>query len=348
MTKIIPVGQNDTKYITLWDAFADEHDLPPQAYFRWKTHLEDVYGLRTIALVALDGEDKAVGFALIYFKAGDETAYSCRYGFYAENQDTAELLENEITKICSPNNVRSAIITSGSLDTNLHGRQKERDSLYIPLQYPDENALWESVPKKTKNMIRKAEKSGFTVSDDWKNLEHFYVIYTERFLEKSLNIKTLKHFQSVKSLFGENTVLLTAFQNGKPAAGMIFIASQKIVSYAYNASVVSAANNGANNLLMWEAMKRFQAQGQHFIDLSESQIDSPVYKFKTHLSKDIQPRKIFYYDILKDRTDIKKKTALRQFIRHKINGILHRLFPVMPVWAKKKYLLHLSQRGRVI
>ncbi len=346
MTFIINnIDSDDKDSIELWNKLVVKKSLPPQACYIWKKHLENIFDLKTFSLLVIDEKGDAKGLCIVYFTEGDEILYSCRYGFYAESEDVVLALQNEIINICRCNNLRKTHITSGSLDVVLNGKKETKDSLYLPLEYLNKDDLWLSVPKKTKNMIRKAEKSGFTISYDWAHLERFYEIYTGRFLEKSLSLKPFSHFLSIKESFGKDAILISAFHEDKFIAGMIFISTGEIVSYAYNASIVNALNNGINNLLMWEAMRIFHESGAKYIDLSESKPDSSVFKFKSRLSKDIELKKIYYYDILCGVTGC---INWKLFLRYKVYGILHRAMPFMTRSMKKKYLGHIGKRGRVI
>ena len=341
------IKKDDTELITLWNKLVTENDLPPQALFTWKENLEGVFGTKSYTLLAIDQDMRARGFTLVFFHSGEETLYTCRYGFFAQDNLTAQALYTEIRSIALQHKIKKTVITSGTLELELAGRKESKESLYLPLDYINEEQLWLSIPKKTKNMIRKAEKTGLTVTSDWKYIDEFYNIYTERFIEKTLSIKPLKHFLSLKELFGERAVFIGALQGETIIAGMIFISTSNAVSYAYNASNLNASNNGANNLIMWEAMKLFHKEKVKYIDLSESKPESPVYKFKTRLSKGIMRKTIYYYDCLSnDKTT--KTPSITMFVTYKCRGLLHRLVPIMPSYLKKIYLLYLGSRGRVV
>ena len=347
--RILYVEKNDTELIVLWDKAVKENALPPQASYAWKTNLENIYGANACALLAVDSENNVAGFALVFFKKGEEVLYSCPHGFFAKNEAAAIALRDEIKAIAQKNNLRKTVITSGTLALDLPTKQNGKAGLYLPLAYADEEKLWLSIPNKTKNMIRKADKAGITISYDWKHLDAFYAMYMDRCSEKSLGIKPLKHFQSIKNLFGDNAVFIGALQNKKLVAGMIFISAGTSVSYAYNASIINASSSGANNLLMWEAMRFFYRKAARYIDLSESTPGSPVYKFKMRLSKDIECKEIHYYDFLSESEfAANRKISAALFFKYKVQGVLARLMPILPTFLKKKYLQYLGMNGRIM
>lgn len=345
--RVYQIENPQQDYIKLWDDLVDEAALPPQSYYAWKPHLEKVFGVSVFALLILNG-DRATGFCMFYVNPNNRTAYSCQYGFFAKDEASAQALLQEVLKICDHHKIPQTLITSGSSAYVLECASESKTSLYLPLGYEDDEALWLSLPKKTKNMVRKAQKSEYELETDWQLLKKFYGVYTDRFIEKKVGIKPLQHFQALKEDFGDRVTLLSATKNGEYLGGSIFVSGAEIVSYAFNASDMAASNNGVNNMLMWEAMKMFRAQGKTYIDLSESKLDSPVYKYKSRLSKDIEAKTIFYYDFLKADQGNFSVPPSQSFWRNKMYGFLQRVYPVMPKTFKKRYLLHLGQKGRLV
>lgn len=347
--RIANVEPDDHELNSLWNQYVASNGLPPQARIEWKQILEQVFGARCMGVSARDDSGKVCGIALVFFKPGEETLYSCRYGFHADNQEIARILCKEIQSIAQKNNLNRSVITSGNAEYCLSDKAPERTSLYLPLDYADEEALWLSVPQKTKNMIRKAGKTGIRIVSDWKYLDDFYAIYAARFCEKSIGIKPLGLFQSISNLFADDAVFIGALQEDKLVAGTIYIAAGEVVSYAYNASNLDTSSNGANNLVMWEAMKYFHSRGAKYIDLSESTPDSPVYKYKTRLSKNIEIRPVYYYDFLGEWKKSGNTTISPSlFLKYKVRGALHRLLPVMSPGLKRRYLQHLGMGGRIL
>lgn len=341
--KIHYIEDHQKDLIAQWDQIVTNKILSPQVFYGWKKIAEDIFGVNVFTLLAKSHDGDRSGLAFLYLSRKDKILYSSRYGFYADDAEIAEALENEIMILAERYGVQKTLLTSGMQEFSLRGNINHKECLYLPLNAKTHDDLWEAIPKKTKNMIRKAEKSDVKVSFDWGNLEKFYDVYADRFLEKSLSIKPLRYFYVLKDQFQDNVVLISALQGGNLVAGMVFMMSDKMACYAYNASVVSAANNGVNNLLMWEAMKYFHGRGIEMIDLSESKPESPVHQFKTRLSRGIIPKTIYYYERAGQ-----KNFSIRLFASQKIAGVLQRLMPLMPPALKRKYLEYLGRGGRVL
>lgn len=341
--KVHYVEEHERDFITLWNEIAQDKILSPLGFYEWKRIAEKCFGVKVFAILARSENGNRNGIAFLYFSPKENVLYSFRHGFYADDEEIAEKLRNEILLLANRNGVQKTLITSGLQQYEIFGTKIQKECLYLPLSANTHDDLWETIPKKTKNMIRKAEKAEYKISLSWDELEKFHDVYADRFTEKSLGIKPLSYFRVLKNEFQDNVILISAVQGNDLVGGMVFILSEKIAYYAYNASVVSAANNGVNNLLMWEAMKTFHAKGIEIIDLSESKPDSPVHQFKSRLSKDIIPKTIYYYELPGSG-----KSNISVFIRQKISGILQRLMPCMPRYFKRKYLEYLGGSGRVL
>lgn len=341
--KIHYVEDHQKDLVALWDGIVADKILSPQVFYGWKKIAEDVFGVQVFTLLATRHDGDRSGLAFLYLSRKDKILYSSRYGFYADDAEIEKILQEEIEVISKRFAVQKTLITSGIQQFSLCGELNYKECLYLPLTAKTQGDLWDTIPKKTKNMIRKADKAEIKISFDWNNLEKFYDVYADRFLEKSLSIKPFRYFCALKDQFQDRVFLISAFQGDDLMAGMVFIMSEKMTYYAYNAAIISAANNGMNNLLMWEAMKYFHGKGIEMIDLSESKPESPVYQFKTRLSKDIIKKTIYYYD-LSDHV----KFNFHVFMRRKILGILQRLMPLIPPAYKRKYLEYLGGIGRVL
>ena len=333
---------NDLADIDLWNNLVGAQSLPAQALFDWKSSIDSIFFAQSFAILALNQEKKACGFSLLFISERDSTLWSTRFGFFATNQIVAETLFNEVKIIASRYNIQQCNITSGHINFNFLNPPIIKYSLSLPLIYSSERELWASIPHKTRNMIRKAEKTGVQITYNWKLLNEFYDLYVNRSLEKSLGIKPLTYFHALKNIFGDKAIFIGAVDNNILVAGMIFVSTHNIATYLHNASIVSSKYNGVNNLIMWQAMQFFYFKKIKYIDLSESSPKSTVFQFKKSLSNDIKTNYIYYYQV---------KFCAGNFLVLSINffkRITHTLMLKLPNCYKKTYLSYLGRRGRVL
>lgn len=300
------ISADDTLSAQHWDAYIHEQNIPGLALWAWGDVLENFYKKTVIRILVRDGENHVQGYFLGYHAPYKGPAlYGTHFGFHAKNTKAAASITEAIEEYCQTCNIARTLLSCGTSLFDADLQVSEKTNMFLPLK-EDEDTLWSTVPKKTRNMVRKAEKQNYSVSRDWKHLDDFYAIYENRFYQKGLTMKPKGLFEYEHTVFGEDLVLFTALnENAQVEAGMLFFQSNKIASYLYNASNDTGSSNGANNLIMWEAMKFFAARGVEYIELGEATKGGAVYNFKKRLSKDIEPVSIYYTDILKHKTTAK-------------------------------------------
>ncbi len=111
-----------------------------------------------------------------------------------------------------------------------------------------------------------------------------------------LSIHYFGYFQTLAERLAGDVELFTAHRDGEVLGGTIFLYSSGSALYLYNALTERGRSLGANDLIMWEAIKDCLARGVRHLDLSEATPGSGVYKFKT---REIggEPREVYYYDV---------------------------------------------------
>lgn len=315
-----------------WNAFLLTHDLPCYGLAGWRGILKKTYNKDLMQWAVTDSKGQIIAFCAGYENEG--VFYTPYFGFYAPDPACAQMLSEAVKNYCIANKIGQALLTSGS--QNFLGPALpvfEKHNMALPLLYESEEKIWFAVPKKTKNMVRKAEKESLVSSTSWDHLHGFYDVYKSRMAEKDLSVKPLALFTHMKDAFGDTLTLFTLHHENRVEAGMLFLESGSTVSYLYNASLEKALRNGGNNLLMWEAMKYYKARGKSRIELGESSPGGPVFNFKKRLSDDIQPfttyhAKLNYSGGLSARN-------ISRFISNKKQGLLARLNTYLPGTFKK-------------
>jgi peptidoglycan pentaglycine glycine transferase (the first glycine) len=131
-----------------------------------------------------------------------------------------------------------------------------------------EEEILAGMKQKTRYNIRLAEKKEITVnaSDDYEAFHKMSLVTGER---DNFGIHSLDYYLKIKDLFGTNgeSVLLMAYFNQKPIAGIIVFARGKNAWYMYGASTDEERNRMPTYLLQWEAIKWARVKGCSTYDL---------------------------------------------------------------------------------
>lgn len=142
-----------------------------------------------------------------------------------------------------------------------------RRTVTIPLTVSGEEILV-GMKQKTRYNIRLAEKRGIDVRQS-----QDYALFTEMAQvtgkRDGFGVHSAAYYQKIKELFTEDgqAVLLVAYFENQPVAGIIVFAHGKNAWYMYGASTDAERNRMPTYLLQWEAIKWAQSKGCEVYDL---------------------------------------------------------------------------------
>ena len=230
-------------------------------------------------------------------------------------------------------------MTSGyqRIDTGFQGTEKK--TIMMELRR-DENSVWKSFRDKTRNMIRKAQKSGLTAERGFHNLRPFYNVYASNMLKKGIAIHSFKFFEKISEKMGGDAELIVAKKNGMPIGGTLALFSKDIAIYPFQAASIDSQRFAPNDFMVWETIRSCIDRGISKLDMGESREGGNVYRFKTNFGG--KPQDIHYYTIA-GKSEFSEKGQRTKRPRSRLSlkgGILskspHWLARNMGAWIKSK------------
>jgi CelD/BcsL family acetyltransferase involved in cellulose biosynthesis len=140
----------------------------------------------------------------------------------------------------------------------------------------DAPAMLKNVSDGTRSNIRKAEREGIvvTISDSHEALNSFYGLHSATRRRHGLPPQPKRFFTAVHNHVlsaGKGYVVLAKIKS-RPVAGAVFFHFGTKAIYKYSASDPTFQNARPNNLVLWEAIRRYSADG--FTTLSLGRTDS--------------------------------------------------------------------------
>lgn len=163
----------------------------------------------------------------------------------------------------------------------------KKETLIVDLK-KDIKQIWEEdIHSKRRNMIRKAEKKGITISGIH-DYDSFYKIYKEASIRSQLSVHPKELFVE---LFEKSPNIkfdiLTAEIDDKPLANVVISYDKDYSIYWLGNNANDMPNLGQGDLLQWEAIKRMKENGCSYYDLCYIEKDRlpHIYKFKSGFSK---------------------------------------------------------------
>jgi lipid II:glycine glycyltransferase (peptidoglycan interpeptide bridge formation enzyme) len=143
-------------------------------------------------------------------------------------------------------------------------------SRVIDLARP-EAELWADLRATTRNLVRRAQKDGITVSEGTlDDLPAFYAIMADTARRAGFIIRTPESYRLVLDAFGPSggvSLLFARMPDGTPAAAKIVIRAGGRVIPPYSGMTDEGARRNANRLLEWETIRREAAAGARIYDM---------------------------------------------------------------------------------
>jgi FemAB-related protein (PEP-CTERM system-associated) len=152
--------------------------------------------------------------------------------------------------------------------------------MWLPL-LPDADALWQSLDRKVRNLVRKAEKSGCVAEvGGIEVLPAFYQVFAHNMRDLGTPVYSRRFFEEVVGTFPASTRVFVVRVGTEPVAASITVGWRDRIEVPW-ASALRAHNDKAPNMLLyWTMLKQAIAAGASVFDFGRSTPDESTYRFK--------------------------------------------------------------------
>lgn len=203
----------------------------------------------------------------------------------------------ELNRYCNDNNIVSGFTRFNPVLENHKIFEKHIEicqrnhTIFVDLD-KDQAILWAEMNKKTRNLIRKAEKNGISIemTDNREDLERFAELYLETMKKNQAHNKYFfpKHFfENTVTLLDSNISLFVAKLNNKIISAALFIHKYDYIHYHFSGSDKKYLKYAPNNLLIWRVILWAKEKGYKKMHLGGgSGKDDNLFRFKEGFSKD--------------------------------------------------------------
>lgn len=175
-------------------------------------------------------------------------------------------------------------------------------SYIIDLQQSEDD-LWHNIDRRKRQQINKAIKAGVTIRDGSDNLKEAYDLIVDTFKRSRLPFMSQEDFKAYIGGLGENGKVIIADYNGVAQSYVVFGFSDYCV-YAIYAGNVDNQQPGANQLIYWEAIRRFKNLGVRQYDFVGARINpekgskqETINRMKRHFGAQLKQGYIWKYPI---------------------------------------------------
>lgn len=291
--------------------------------YQWGTLLKQVHGHE---LVYLREDDAVFPLACVKSPIFGKRLISLPFADYggpcARDQKTAEKLIFQCQEAARELGVDFVEIRSPGSQyfdaLEKHGFAR-RDDYFTFVMRIDKTIeeLWKAIGDKTRNRVRKAEKSGVQVIEatNKSDLRAFYILYQKTMKRLGSPPQPYRFFEAIwDSFYPDHMMMPLARYEGQYIAGGLSFLHGNAVHAAYGCSDQEYGNLAANVLIEWHAMRRGQEKGYERFDLGRTRENEGTVQFKKRWGGDLTKMPYFYKfykKTLNERQEVRYKWASR-------------------------------------
>jgi len=156
------------------------------------------------------------------------------------------------------------------------------DKVHMRLDLPaTSQQLWDGLPSKVRNQIRKARKAELTVA--WGSqdlLPEFYALFSHNMRDLGTPVYGKNLFANILFQFPKRAEICVVRAGKRPIAGALLLHGRNITEVPSASSLREFNHTCANMLLYWQLLERTVEGGQAVFDFGRSSKDSSTHKFK--------------------------------------------------------------------
>lgn len=293
---------------TAWDEFVQSHPhASPFHRIAWKRSIEETFGYRSIYLIASRGgtiEAVLPLFLISSFLTGKaliSSPFAVYGGILAANDNALQALSAHVSKLAHQMQVGYVELRNAYPEQRAGFSPVDRYVTFTQDIIPNEEALLELIPRKTRRMVRKALQLAYTtrMTADSSTFEDLYLRNLHRLGTPSF---PSRHFAVLRKHFGDAVGVREVILEGKVvAAVMNFYFRDQVLPY-YGAADPQYNEFAPSNFMYFDLMRWAAESGYRLFDFGRSKKESGSYHFKEHWGMTI--RELPYEMLLVTRKEL--------------------------------------------
>lgn len=271
-----------------WDRFVLAHPLgTPFHLMAWKRSIEETFGYRAMYLAALDG-DEIRGVLPLFFvenmligRALISSPFAVYGGILADSEETRSKMRDAVRQLGEALAVQYVELRNAYEEQCAGFARVSRYVTFTQEIGPDEKAILNAIPRKTRYMVRKALQEQF-IPRQTRELPGFEKLYAASLRRLGTPSFPRRHFARLLANFGDAVDIREIRVRGKAvAAVMSFYFRDQVLPY-YGASDPAFHGAAPNNFMYYDLMRWAGKRGYRLFDFGRSKKNgSGSYDFKS-------------------------------------------------------------------
>jgi len=300
-----------------WDAFVTKLECGVFSSFAWTDVLDRAFGYRPERFVARDdGGDITAVFAGSITGRGRFVAVPaagyCNAG--AINDSARNELVQHVVDVMMRANRPIHMTTTHELTIPHLAHSHSTDTFHLSTNTPYE-AVWTTrITRKTRNLVRKAEKSGVEVECSHLIPDSYYPVYHDTMRRLAFPPLTCSFYRALQEELGNKISFYGAYHESRLIAGLVAIRQGDRLHVWGNASLSEARRLAPNNILYARAIEDACETDVELVDFGSSSTGSSHSHFKKGFGGEPTPIHTYSSEVVESE---RRQDSLREFVcRH--------------------------------
>jgi FemAB-related protein (PEP-CTERM system-associated) len=270
-----------------WDEFVSQHPHgSPFHLLAWKRTIEQSFGYPAMYVVATDG-DRIAGVLPLFLvrnivigKALISTPFAVYGGILASNDACRKSIHAYVVELGHKLGVDRVELRNSVVEQCVTGPNVDRYVAFTQYLTPDEDSLLDSLPKKTRNVVRKALKQGFEARNH-AGLRHFEDLYAKNMRRLGTPCFPSAYFKNLVNNFGEKVEVREVWLEGKPMAASFSFLFRGEMHIYYAAADTKYNALAPNTFMYFDHLRWAGANGFTAFDFGRCKRNTGVFDFKS-------------------------------------------------------------------
>ena len=278
---------DETRDLSLWENYVLSHPRGGNYHqLGWKTVIERSFGHEARYLLAMD-EREVVGLlplAILKSHLFGRSVVSLPFlnygGLLARHVEAEKALVSAASLVAIEEGAQSVELRHWEA----HGLglvpKRHKVTMLLPLA-SDADIQWKQFDPKVRNQIRKAEKSGLTVTMGRREfLSDFYAMFARNMRDLGTPVYGRVFFESIFEAFPLHTRIFVVKYRERPVAAGLSTIFKETMEVPWAGSLVEHRSMCPNMLLYWNAIQFGIQEGMKTFDFGRSTPGEGTYRFK--------------------------------------------------------------------
>ena len=270
-----------------WDRFVARHPhATPYHVWRWRQVFERAFGHDTLYLVARDQGSIAAVLPLVIFNSRifGRFAVSLPFvnygGVLARDQESAVLLLQQASALAAERRLAHVELRHTTRQCPDLEARTHKVGMLLRLER-DIAKGWETLDRKVRNQVRKAEKSELTArSGGAELLEDFYGVFAQNMRDLGTPVYSKRFFAEVLAACADTARVFLVDKGDRTIAGAITLSWRDTVENPWASSLREYRSLSPNTLMYWRMIEHAIATGHTTFDFGRSTPNEGTFHFK--------------------------------------------------------------------